>query len=81
MKGLGSNTASSAYYTTLTNWGVNSDDEPNAKQSLIDSLITYSTNRTAMGMAPQTLNLSNNTKGKLTDAEKAQITGKGYTIA
>lgn len=81
VKGIGSNTASNAYYNTLENWGVNSDDEPNAKQSLIDSLITYSTDRTAMGMPKQNLKLSTVTKGKLTTAEKAEITGKGYTIA
>lgn len=79
LKGLGSNTESSAYYTTLTNWGVNSDDEPNAKQSLIDSLITYSTDRS--GGTSQTLNLSNNTKGALTPTEKVAIQNKGYTIA
>lgn len=80
VKGIGSDTAPNAFYDTLTNWGVNSDDEPNAKQSLIDSLITYSTNRTAMGMAKQNLKLSPNTKGKLTEDEKHQIQLKGYTI-
>lgn len=79
VKGIGSNTESSAYYTTLTNWGVNSDDEPNAKQSLIDSLITYSTDRS--GGTPQVLNLSTTTKAQLTPSEKAAIQTKGYTIA
>jgi hypothetical protein len=81
VKEIGSNTASNAYYNTLVYWGVNSDDEPNAKQSLHDSLITYSTDRTGMGMAKQNLYLSTNTINQLTDAEKAEITGKGYTIA
>lgn len=79
LKGLGSNTESSAYYTTLSNWGVNSDDEPNAHQSLIDSLITYSTDRS--GGTPQNLYLSNGTKGALTETEKATIQTLGYTIA
>lgn len=78
VKGIGSNTASNAYYTTLANWGVNSDDEPNAKQSLIDSLITYSTDRS--GGTTQRLSLSTNTKNALTATEKAAIQAKGYTI-
>lgn len=79
VKGIGSNTAANAFYNTLTYWGVNSVDEPNAKQSLIDSLITYSTDRS--GGTPQVLNLSTATKGALTETEKATIQTLGYTIA
>jgi hypothetical protein len=79
VKGIGSNAASNAFYNSLTNWGVNSDDEPNAKQSLYDSLITYSIDRS--GGTPQKLYLSPNTKGKLTEDEKHRMQLKGYTIA
>jgi hypothetical protein len=79
LKGIGSDTASNAYYDGLTFWGVNSDDEPNAKQSLVDSLITYSTDRS--GGTPQVLNLSTNTQNALTETEKNAIQTKGYTIA
>ena len=79
VKGIGSNTATSAYYASLFYWGVNNATEPNAKQSLIDSLITYSADRS--GGTAQTLNLSNNTKNALTATEKAAIQAKGYTIA
>jgi hypothetical protein len=78
VKGIGSDSASIANYDTLTNWGVNSDDEPDAKQSLIDSLITYATNRS--GGTKQTLVLSTRTKGELSDGEKAEITRRGYSI-
>ena len=79
LKGIGSNTATNAFYNTLGYWGVNSADEPNAKQSLYDSLITYSANRS--GSTKQNLHLSPNTVSALTDADKAEITRRGYSIA
>ena len=65
----------------LSVWGVNTDEIPDAKQSLIDSLITYSFDRSAAGYPTCTIKLSTNTKALLTEDEKAQITAKGYTIA
>ena len=59
-------------------WGVGSDE---ARQSLIDSLITYSYDRASAGMATATIQLSENTKALLTDEEIAQITAKGFTIS
>jgi hypothetical protein len=79
LKGIGSDSAPNAYYDKLKYWGVPSDDEPDARQSLIDSLITYSANRS--GGDVQNLILSDNTKGKLTEDEKHTIQLKGYTIA
>ncbi len=72
-----------SYFTTdtITNWGVNSDEVPDARQSLIDSLITYSIDRVAVHKdRVQTVKLSTNTKAVLTEDEIAQITSKGYTI-
>lgn len=63
------------------NWGVNSDEAPNAKQSLIDSLITYSFDRATAGYSTCTITLSANTKAVLSEDEIAQITAKGFTIA
>ena len=54
-----------------TQWGVGSDE---ARQSLIDSLITYGTNNT------QTIKISQATYDVLTKDELEQITAKGYTI-
>lgn len=65
----------------LPNWGVVDEEQPDAKQSVIDSLITYSYDRAAAGYSTCTVNLSNNTKALLTEDEIAQITAKGYTIA
>ena len=64
-----------------TNWGVNSDTITDARQSLIDSLITYSFDRATAGYSTCTVTLSTNTKAVLTDDEIAQITAKGFTIA
>jgi hypothetical protein len=59
-------------------WGTGSDE---ARQSLIDSLITYSFDRAAAGYDALTITLSTATKNVLTDEEKAAITAKGFTIA
>ena len=67
--------------TNVTNWGVNSDTITEARQSLIDSLITYSFDRATAGYSACTLKLAANTKAVLTEEEIAQITAKGYTIA
>ena len=64
-----------------TQLGINTDNYPNARQSLIDMLITYSFDRANAGYAACTLNLSTNTKALLTEDEIAQITAKGFTIA
>lgn len=65
----------------INNWGVNSDEIPDARQSLIDSLITYSFDRATAGYPTCTITLSTNTKALLTEDEIAQITAKGFTIA
>ena len=65
----------------ITNWGVNSDEIPDARQSLIDSLITYSFDRATASYPTCTITLSTNTKALLTEDEIAQITAKGFTIA
>lgn len=65
----------------LTVWGVNNDEIPDAKQSLIDSLITYSFDRATAGYPTCTIKLSTNTKALLTADEIAQIEAKGFVIA
>ena len=64
----------------LTVWGVNTDEIPDARQSLIDSLITYSFDRASAGYPTCTITLSDNTKALLTEDEIAQITAKGFVI-
>ena len=65
----------------IKNWGVNTDEIPDARQSLIDSLITYSFDRASAGYPTCTITLSSDTKALLTEDEKAQITAKGFVIA
>lgn len=64
----------------LTVWGVNSDEIPDARQSLIDSLITYSFDRASAGYPTCDIVLSTNTEALLTEDEKVQIRAKGFTI-
>lgn len=61
-------------------WGIANDEVPDARQSLIDSLITYSYDRATAGYSTQTWKLHTNVKALLTDDEIAQITAKGYTL-
>lgn len=66
-------------------WGKEDSNEPlsiGARQSLTDSLITYSIDRVEKGFKGiYTITLFSVVKALLTDEEIAQITAKGYTIA
>lgn len=78
---LGKSSLATYDFSGATNWGVATTDIPDARQSLIDSLITYSYDRASNGMPTATIKLSANTKALLTEEEIAQITNKGFTIA
>lgn len=67
--------------SNIENWGVNTDEIPDARQSLIDSLITYSFDRASAGYPTCNITLSSTTKALLTSDEIAQITAKGFVIA
>lgn len=62
-------------------WGIADTENPDARQSLVDTLLTYSFDRATAGYSACTVTLSAATKALLTDEEKEQITAKGYTIA
>ena len=68
-------------FTYWTVWGVDDETTTDARQSLVDSLLTYSFDRATAGYSTCTIKLHNNTKALLTSDEIAQITSKGYTIA
>ena len=68
-------------YKISETWGLNSEEVPDARQSLIDTFITYSFDRAAAGYQVSTIQLMNNIKSVFTDEEIAQITAKGYTLA
>lgn len=75
---LGKSTLTTYDFSGALVWGTGGEEN---RQSLIDSLITYSYDRASNGMATATIKLSANTKALLTDDEIAQITAKGFTIA
>ena len=66
-------------FSKLQYWGVNNEDCPNARQSLIDSLLTYSKDLGSdFGINIQ---LSQNTYNLLTPVEIHQIEAKGYRLS
>ena len=74
----------SASFTNWNAWGIEDETVPlsaGARQSLIDTLITYSYDRATAGYSTCTVTLHANTKALLTEDEIAQITAKGYTLA
>lgn len=72
------NTATAAnLYIYFPAWG--SVDEA-ARQSLVDSLLTYSIDRTARGWGACRVYLPAAVIARLTDEEKAAITAKGYSL-
>ena len=71
----------SVIFTYWNVWGVNDETNTDARQSLIDSLLTYSFDRATAGYSTCTIKLHSSTKALLTEDEIAQITSKGYTIA
>lgn len=66
-------------FSKLQYWGQNNEDCPNARQSLIDSLLTYSKDwGSDVGIGIQ---LSQNTYNLLTPTEIQQIEAKGYRLS
>ena len=75
---LGKSSVTTYSFADPSNWGTGGEEN---RQSLIDSLITYSYDRASNGMATATIKLSANTKALLTEEEIAQITNKGFSLA
>jgi surface protein len=72
--------------TSLQNWGDETDTTTyplsvGARQSLVDSLLTYSFDRVANGLSTCTIQLHPNVKARLTADEITAIQNKGYTIS
>lgn len=65
------------YCFTFPNWGDGSEEN---RQSLVDTLITHSYDRTAAGMPSVPLTLHRKVAARLSEEEKATITAKGFTI-
>ena len=80
MKNIGACPNASLFRFTSYYWGIG-EKYSNSRQSLVDSLITYSYDRASAGYSTVNIQLNQNTKARLTESEIAQITAKGYTIA
>ena len=80
-KNLGQSSATSWDFGNIMKWGINDDKYPDARQSVIDTLITYSYDRASASMSACTVRLQSNIKSSLTEDEIAQITAKGFTIS
>lgn len=84
IKDMGTNAnQTSVTLSNILNWGIEDETislSQGARQSLIDSLITYSFDRVNASYSVSTITLSTNTKALLTEDEIAQITAKGFTI-
>lgn len=82
IKDIGTCTGMTSVNFTYWNvWGINDETTTDARQSLIDSLLTYSFDRATAGYSTCTISLNSATKAVLTSDEIAQITSKGYTIS
>lgn len=76
--GIGTNsTNTSCNFSGWNYWGTERDD---ARQSLVDSLLTYSFDRATAEYSACTITLHANTLARLTQEEIAAITAKGYTL-
>lgn len=60
--------------------GINNSDFPNARQSLVDTLLTYSFDRATANYEPMIVELRQTQYNVLTEDEITAITNKGYTI-
>lgn len=78
IKNIGKSSCLTYDFSGVISWGVGTGDN---KQSLIDSLSTYSYNRAANSMSTATIKISTSTKASLTASQIAPITAKGFTIA
>lgn len=64
----------------ISMWGIPDDYNPDARQSLIDTLITNSTDVSKKNLYRAEIQLNPNTYNLLTASEISQIENKGYTL-
>lgn len=80
-KNLGSNpqiASLNLYSDGYTQWGLGDEE---SKQSFIDSILTYSYDRTANGLTTLELKMKQEQKALLTEEQITAIQAKGYTIS
>ena len=80
-KNLGTPSGMTSYdFSRARNWGVADSTYTDARDSLVDSLLTYSFNRATAGYSTCTIKLYSTVKNLLTAQEISDIQAKGYTI-
>jgi surface protein len=78
IKNIGTTSMESYDFSGIPKWGAENEEN---RQSMIDTLITYSYDRAKYATSSAKIYLHSNAKSRLTESEIAQITAKGYTIA
>lgn len=78
---LGKGSCATYDFTHARYWGEDTPEHPDARKSLVDTLLTDSYDRAAAGKSPITVKLHSLTKNRLTAEERAAITAKGITLA
>lgn len=78
---LGKGSCATYDFTCARYWGEDTPEHPDARKSLVDTLLTDSYDRAAAGMSPITVRLYSTVKNRLTAEERAAITAKGITLA
>lgn len=78
VKNIGTTSMESYDFSGVPKWGAENEEN---RQSMIDTLITYSYDRAKYATSSAKIHLHSNAKNRLTESEIAQITAKGYTIA
>lgn len=78
---LGKGSCATYDFTHARYWGEDTPEHPDARKSLVDTLLTDSYDRAAAAMSPITVRLHSLAKNRLTTEERAAITAKGITLA
>ncbi|MDE5625210.1 MAG: hypothetical protein K2I61_02695 [Muribaculaceae bacterium] len=78
---LGKGSCATYDFSDARCWGEDTPDHPDARKSLVDTLLTDSHDRAAAGLPPATIRLYSTVRNRLTAEELAAITAKGFTLS
>ena len=78
---LGKGSCATYDFSHARYWGEDSPDHPDARKSLVDTLLTDSYDRAAAGLPSATIRLYPTVRNRLTAEELAAITAKGFTLS
>ncbi len=78
---LGKGSCATYDFSYARYWGKDTPDHPDARKSLVDTLLTDSYDRAAAGLPPATIRLHSTVRNRLTAEELAPITAKGFSLS